>query len=106
APVPLTTPARDVVLVLGTSRSTGALEIRGVPGGTIFLHEGDVTYAEAPGSPAVPEPAGTPGPAWGDPVRAAVRESGLILLTAPAPGERPLFRPGRRHWTGSRFRLG
>jgi hypothetical protein len=104
-------PAADVLRVLAVSRSTGALEIRGVPAGTIFLHEGDVTYAEAPGTPVVPEPdtapGADPGPAFGDAVRAAVVETGLLLLTAPpARGERPLFRPGRRHWTGAACRLG
>jgi hypothetical protein len=104
----LDNPAADVLRVLAVSRSTGALDIRGVPAGTIFLHEGDVTYAEAPGT-AVPEPAVTPGrdPAFGEAVRAAVFETGLLLLTAPrGRGERPLFRPGRRHWTGATCRLG
>jgi hypothetical protein len=107
----LDNPAADVLRVLAVSRSTGALEIRGVPAGTIFLDEGDVTYAEAPGTPAVPEPSAgpgaDPGPAFGDAVRAAVVETGLLLLTAPpVRGERPLFRPGRRHWTGTACRLG
>jgi hypothetical protein len=106
----LDNPAADVLRVLAVSRSTGALEIRGVPAGTIFLAEGDVTYAEAPGTPGVPEPpagpGADPGPAFGDAVRAAVVETGLLLLTAPpVRGERPLFRPGRRHWTGTACRL-
>jgi hypothetical protein len=101
----LDNPAADVLRVLAVSRSTGALEIRGAPAGTIFLLDGDVTFAEAPGSPAVPEPGSLAGQAFDAAVRDAVVESGLILLTAPAR-ERPLFRPGRQYWTGHSFRLG
>ena len=100
-------PAVDVLRVLGVSRSTGAVELRGEPGGTIYLHEGDITYAEAPGTPRVLEPGVTDRVDYAAAVRAAVLETGLILLTAPyGATDRPLFRPGRRHWTGLACRLG
>jgi hypothetical protein len=99
-------PAADVLRVLAVSRSTGALEIRGAPGGTIFLHDGDVTFAEAPGAPRVPEPDTTGRRAFVSAVRDAVLETGLILLTAPPGGERPLFRPGRSDRTGAACRFG
>jgi len=100
-------PAVDVLRVLGVSRSTGAVELRGEPGGTIYLHEGDITYAEAPGTPRVLEPGVTDRVDYAAAVRAAVLETGLILLTAPYRAtDRPLFRPGRRHWTGLACRLG
>jgi hypothetical protein len=100
-------PAADVLRVLAISRSTGALDIRGEPGGTIYLHEGDITFAEAPGTPRVLQPGVTERRDYSAAVRAAILETGLILLTAPhRTADRPLFRPGRRHWTGLACRLG
>jgi hypothetical protein len=100
-------PAADVLRVLAIGRSTGALDIRGEPGGTIYLHEGDVTFAEGPGTPRVLQPGVTDRQDYAAAVRAAIVETGLILLTAPhRTADRPLFRPGRRHWTGLACRLG
>jgi hypothetical protein len=99
-------PAADVLRVLAASRSTGALEIRGAPGGTIFLDDGDVTFAEAPGAPRIPEPETTARRVFVSAVRDTVLETGLILLTAPPGGERPLFRPGRSDRTGAACRFG
>jgi hypothetical protein len=42
-------PVADVLRVLSVSRSSGALEVRGLRSGTFFLYEGDITYAEAAG---------------------------------------------------------
>jgi hypothetical protein len=100
-------PAVDVLRVLGVSRSTGAVELRGEPGGTIYLHEGDITYAEAPGTPRILEPGVTDRGDYAAAVRTARIENRRILLKAPhGPTDRPLFRPGRRHWTGLACRLG
>jgi hypothetical protein len=92
-------PAVDVLRVLAVSRSSGSLEIRGTPGGTFFLHEGDVTFAEVVGIPPVLDVGGAD---WrlSSAIRETIIDTGLALLTGPDPdAERPLFRPGRRHWT-------
>jgi hypothetical protein len=95
----------DVLRVLAVSRSSGALEIRGTPSGTIFLHKGEVTYAEALGIPPIQQ-SSIMDPRLQSTIYSAVVEAGLILLTGPNPdGERPLFRPGREHWTGLTCRL-
>lgn len=99
-------PAAEVLRVLAVSRSCGALEIRGTPSGTIFMHEGEITYAEVLGIPLVPEPAADDSRLQST-IREFIVEAGLTLLTGPNPdGERPLFRLGRRHWTGLTCRLG
>ncbi|GLY33614.1 hypothetical protein [Kineosporia sp. NBRC 101731] len=96
-------PAIDVLRVLAISRSSGALEVRGVPGGAFFLHEGDVTYAETIGVPPVPE---TGDPELPSLIRSNILEAGVEMLSAPrVEGDRPLFRPGRKHWTGLRYRV-
>ncbi|GAA3633101.1 hypothetical protein GCM10022223_59320 [Kineosporia mesophila] len=96
-------PAIDVLRVLAISRSSGALEVRGVPGGAFFLHEGDVTYAETIGVPPVPE---TGDPELPSLIRSNILEAGVEMLSAPrVEGDRPLFRPGRKHWTGRRYRF-
>ncbi|MBT0767305.1 DUF4388 domain-containing protein [Kineosporia sp. J2-2] len=98
-------PAIDVLRVLAISRSSGALEVRGVPGGAFFLHEGEVTYAETIGVPPVPETS-EPDPELPSMIRSTILEAGVEMLTAPrVEGDRPLFRPGRRHWTGLRCRV-
>ena len=98
-------PAIDVLRVLAISRSSGALEVRGVPGGAFFLHEGEVTYAETIGVPPVPENDETD-PELPAMIRSTIFEAGVEMLSAPrAEGDRPLFRPGRRHWTGLRCRV-
>jgi hypothetical protein len=98
-------PAIDVLRVLAISRSSGALEVRGVPGGAFFLHEGEVTYAETIGVPPVPEN-GEADPELPAMIRSTIFEAGVEMLSAPrAEGDRPLFRPGRRHWTGLRCRV-
>ena len=101
-------PAAEVLRVLAVSRSSGALEIRGTPSGTIFLHEGEVTYAEAPGIPVIRESslAGLSDLRLQSTIHSSIVEAGLTLLTGPRmDGERPLFRSGRRHWTGLICRL-
>lgn len=99
-------PAADVLRVLAVSRSSGALEIRGPRGGTLFLYKGDLTYAEAPGVPELME-SGSADPRLTAAIRDSMVEAGLALLTGPIPAtERPLFRPGRQHWTGLRCRVG
>lgn len=98
-------PAADVLRVLAISRSSGALEVRGVPGGAFFLHEGEVTYAETAGVPPVPETVETD-PALPSMIRSTIVEAGVEMLSAPrVENDRPLFRPGRRHWTGLRHRF-
>lgn len=98
-------PVADVLRVLAVSRSSGALEIRGVPGGIFFLHEGDITYAEALGVPAA-EALDAADPRLPSTIRSSIVEVGLTLLgSQSADGERPLFRPGRRHWSGRMFRV-
>jgi hypothetical protein len=98
-------PAIDVLRVLAISRSSGALEVRGVPGGAFFLHEGEVTYAETLNVAPVPE-ASEPDPELPAMIRSTIFEAGVEMLTAPrVDGDRPLFRPGRRHWTGLRCRV-
>ncbi|MCE0540612.1 DUF4388 domain-containing protein [Kineosporia rhizophila] len=98
-------PAIDVLRVLAISRSSGALEVRGLPGGAFFLHEGEVTYAETIGVPPVPENSDTD-PELPSMIRSTILEAGVEMLTGRrAEGERPLFRPGRRHWTGLRCRV-
>jgi hypothetical protein len=101
-------PAADVLRVLAVSRSSGALEIRGTPSGTIFLHAGEITFAEATGLPTVPDdPDLRLNPELQSMVYSAVMEAGLTLLSGSTrDSERPLFRPGRRHWTGLVCRLG
>jgi DNA-binding MarR family transcriptional regulator len=97
-------PTAEVLRVLAVSRSSGALEIRGTPSGTVFLHAGEITYAQAAGLPTLPESAG---PQPSSAIHSFVVETGLTLLTGPvAVTERPLFRPGRRHWTGLTCRIG
>lgn len=87
-------PAIDVLRVLAISRSSGALEVRGVPGGAFFLHEGEVTYAETIGVPPVPE-SSEPDPELPELIRSTILEAGVEMLTAPrVDGDRPLFRPG------------
>lgn len=99
-------PTADILRVLAVSRSSGALELRGELRGTFFLYEGDVTYAETQGGPA-PEPGTMGRRGLADAIREAVLETALLVLTGPAPDtERPLFRPGRGHWTGLTCRLG
>jgi hypothetical protein len=96
----------DVLRLLAVSRSSGALELRGSPGGTIFLHEGAITYAETPGVPPVRR-AYPADPQLPSAIRSAVVEVGLTLLAGPnQDGERPLFRPGHQHWTGLACRIG
>ena len=98
-------PVADVLRVLAVSRSSGALEVRGRHTGTFFLHEGDITYAEAAGlSPAEQgEPADQ---RFRSTLRSFIVETGLVLLADEnVTGERPLFRPGRRHWSGLAIRL-
>jgi len=98
-------PAIDVLRLLAISRSSGALEVRGVPGGAFFLHEGEVTYAETLGVPAVPE-SGKADPELPAIIRSTIFEAGVEMLSARrAEGDRPLFRPGRRHWTGLSCRV-
>lgn len=98
-------PVADVLRVLAVSRSSGALEIRGVRGGTFFLHEGDITYAEALGVPPAEE-LDTADPWLPSTIQSSIVEVGLTLLAGDsADGERPLFRPGRRHASGRMFRV-
>jgi hypothetical protein len=99
-------PAADVLRILAMSKSSGALEIRSSPGGTIFLRDGKVTYAEASGVPPMTETDGADPNLWLR-IHSTMVEAGLTLLTASIPdGERPLFRPGRQHWTGLTCHLG
>ncbi len=98
-------PVADVLRVLAVSRSSGALEIRGVRGGTFFLHEGDITYAEVLGLPPA-ELFDTDDPQLPSTIQSSIVEAGLTLLAEEnAGGDRPLFRPGRRHWSGGMCRL-
>jgi hypothetical protein len=98
-------PVADVLRVLAVSHSSGALEVRGPRGGTFFLHEGDITYAEAPGVPPVEE-FDSADPGHRSTIQSAIVEVGLNLLVQEnATGERPLFRPGRRHWSGRAIRV-
>ncbi|GAB3264877.1 DUF4388 domain-containing protein [Kineosporia babensis] len=98
-------PAIDVLRVLAISRSSGALEVRGVPGGAFFLHEGEVTYAETIGVPPIPETSQAD-PELPGLIRSTILEAGVEMLSGPrVEGDRPLFRPGRRHWTGLRCRI-
>jgi len=98
-------PAVDVLRVLAISRSSGALEVRGAPGGAFFLHEGEVTYAETLGVPPIPESGGSD-PELPSMIRSTILEAGVEMLSGPqTAAERPLFRPGRRHWTGLRCRM-
>jgi hypothetical protein len=97
-------PVADVLRVLAVSRSSGALEIRGLRSGTFFLHEGDITYAEALGVPPAEEfDAGDP--RLRSTIQSSIVEVGLTLLGENGEGERPLFRPGRRHWSGRAIRV-
>ena len=91
--------------MLAVSRRSGALEIRGRHTGTFFLHEGDITYVEAPGlRPA--EGGDSAGRPLQSTLRSSIAEAGLVLLADEnATGERPLFRPGRRHWSGLAIRV-
>ncbi len=98
-------PAVDVLRLLGVSRSSGALEIRGARSGVIFLNQGFITFAEASGIPSVPE-SEADDPQFPSIILSAVVEAGLTLLTDPqVGGDRPLFRPGRQHWTGLTCRI-
>jgi hypothetical protein len=102
---PIEHPVADVLRVLAVSRSSGALEIRGIRGGTFFLSEGDVTYAHAVGVPPT-EVFDGDDPQLPSTIRSSIIEVGLTLLAEEnADGERPLFRPGRRHWSGRLCRL-
>ncbi len=95
----------DVLRVLAVSRSSGALEVRGLRSGTFFLHDGDITYAEALGVPPAEEfdPAD---PRLRATIQSSIVEVGLNLLAEEnIEGERPLFRPGRRHWSGRAIRI-
>jgi hypothetical protein len=102
---PIEHPVADVLRVLAVSRSSGALEIRGVRGGTFFLYEGDITYAEALDLPPA-KVFDADDPQLPSTLQSAVVEAGLALLAEEnTDGERPLFRPGRRHWSGRLCRL-
>ena len=98
---PTQNPAVDVLRVLAVSRSSGALEIRGSRSGVFFLQDGHVSYAEALGIPleqkfAVGDPRLPPS------IENAIVDAGTVLLTGDfSDAERPLFRPGRRHWSGN-----
>jgi hypothetical protein len=98
-------PVADVLRVLAVSRSSGALEVRGPRSGTFFLHEGDITYAEARGLPPAEEFDATD-PRLRSTIQSSIVEVGLALLVSEnTEGERPLFRPGRRHWSGRAVRV-
>jgi hypothetical protein len=97
---PIEHPIADVLRVLAVSRSSGALEIRGVRGGTFFLTGGDITYAEALGVPPAEE-LDDADPRLPSMIRSSIVEAALSLLGGETvDSERPLFRPGRRHWSG------
>jgi hypothetical protein len=99
-------PVADVLRVLAVSRSSGALEVRGRRSGTFFLHDGDITYAEALGVPPAEE-FDSADPRLRSTIQSSIVEVGLNLLADPSvEGERPLFRPGRRHWSGRAIRVG
>jgi hypothetical protein len=98
-------PVADVLRVLAVSRSSGALEVRGLLSGTFFLNAGDITYAEASSVPLVEEVDVTDPQALSM-IRSSIVEAGLTLLAPEsAEGERPLFRPGRRHWSSGVIRI-
>ncbi|HST83628.1 MAG TPA: hypothetical protein VLL08_17990 [Kineosporiaceae bacterium] len=98
-------PVADVLRVLAISRSSGALEVRGARGGTFFLYEGDITYAEALDLPPA-KVFDADDPQLPSTLQSAIVEAGLALLAEEnVDGERPLFRPGRRHWSGRLCRL-
>jgi hypothetical protein len=91
----------DVLRVLAVSRSSGALEIRGTRSGVFFLQDGSVTYAEALGIP--PEQKFAVGdPRLRSSIEKCILDASVMLLTGDIQNtERPLFRPGRRHWSGN-----
>ena len=121
---------RRLLIELGESASTGAVHVRGRPGGVIYLVAGRITYAETPACPGIGErlvaSGRIPARAWS----AAVAEGhaagrvGLLLVRDGLIGQRELamrvttatcdathellwaedapvsFVPGERDWLG------
>jgi len=87
---------------LADSGQTGALRVPGDFGGTIYLDEGRIVYAESRRTPG-PERGhiGPDGPGWGYAVREATVDAVLeLLLGKPRPALRQPFKEGERPEVG------
>ncbi|MEO3781975.1 hypothetical protein ABGB12_01490 [Actinocorallia sp. B10E7] len=83
---------------LADSGQTGALRVPGDFGGTIYLDEGRIVYAESRRTPGPVRSFARPGtPGWGYAVREATADAALELLSGrPRPALRQPFREGEK----------
>lgn len=121
---------RSLLIELGESASSGALHVRGRPGGVIYLVAGRITYAETPACPGIGERLVASGRVAADAWAAVVAEGrdtcrvGRLLVRAGLIGQHELgmrvttaicdathellwaadapvsFVPGERDWLG------
>ncbi len=87
---------------LADSGQTGALRVPGDFGGTIYLDEGMIVYAESRRTPGPAQWNARPGsPGWGYVVRETMMDAALELLSGrPRPGLRQPFREAERPESG------